>query len=91
MLAEIFRDGRAIIRGADEEELRRRVQSLGEAVARSEDCAGCGSCTGRCKTGAASVRNGRMVIDAEKCSQCGACLTGPCPATTYALETQDDV
>jgi phosphoadenosine phosphosulfate reductase len=89
--AELFRDGKVILRGSSDVELRQRVEVLGEAVARSEDCAGCGSCTGRCKTGAASVRKGRMVIELEKCTQCGACLTGPCPATTYAPGTQDDV
>ena len=89
--AELFRDGRALVRGSGQAELDRRVTGLAEAVARSEECAGCGSCTGRCKTGAAFIVKGRMAIDPEKCTQCGACLAGPCPATTYAPETQDDV
>lgn len=83
---ELFRDGRVLVRGTDEVDLVRRVEALGEAVARSEECAGCGICTGRCKTGAASIKKGRMVIDPEKCTQCGACLTGPCPATAYGPE-----
>jgi ferredoxin len=84
--AELFRDGRVLVRGTDEADLVRRVEALAEAVARSEEGAGCGICTGRCKTGAASIRKGRMVIDPEKCTQCGACLKGPGPATAYGPE-----
>jgi len=86
--AELHQDGKVLIRGKDGQELKRRLSSLEEAVLRAEECAGCGICTGRCKTGAASIRKSRMVIDPEKCTQCGACLTGPCPVTTY---TQHDL
>jgi phosphoadenosine phosphosulfate reductase len=86
--AELCRDGTVLVRAGDEQELKRRIAALEEAVLRAEECAGCGICTGRCKTGAASIRNGKMVIDPEKCTQCGACLTGPCPATAYG---QDDL
>ena len=89
--AELGADGSVLVRAESEEGLKGRVEQLKEAVLRSEECAGCGSCTGRCKTGAASIRNGRMVIEAVKCTQCGACLSGPCPATTYARDTQEDV
>jgi phosphoadenosine phosphosulfate reductase len=89
--AEIGRDGTVRVRGADGAEVKKRQEKLREAVARSEECAGCGVCTGKCKEGAAAVRKGRMVIEAEKCTQCGACLTGPCPVTTYSPGTQEDV
>jgi len=84
--AEISRDGKVSLRAKEGEELKRRTEALKEAVLRAEECAGCGICTGRCKTGAASVVRGRMAIDAQKCNQCGACLTGPCPATAYGQE-----
>ena len=89
--AELGPDGTVLLRAENEERLRARVEKLKEAVARSEECAGCGVCTGKCKEGAAGIRKGRMVIDPEKCTQCGACLTGPCPVTTYSPDTQDDV
>jgi ferredoxin len=79
------------LRAESGERLKSRVEKLKEAVLRSEECAGCGVCTGRCKEGAAAIRKGRMVIDSGKCTQCGACLTGPCPVTAYAPETQEDV
>jgi len=84
--AEISRDGTVHLKAKDEEDLQRRMEALKEAVLRACECAGCGICTGRCKTGAASIVRGRMVIDPEKCTQCGACLTGPCPATAYGQE-----
>ena len=83
---KLDRDGTVTIRAQDAQELGRRVAALREAVLRAQECAGCGICTGRCKTGAASIRKSRMVIDPEKCTQCGACLTGPCPATAYGQE-----
>jgi phosphoadenosine phosphosulfate reductase len=89
--AELGPDGTVLLRADNEERLKARVERLKEAVLRSEECSGCGSCTGRCKTGAASVVKGRMAIDEAKCTQCGDCLKGPCPATTYAPETQEDV
>jgi ferredoxin len=84
--AELRLDGTVLVRAVDGQELERRVSALREAVMRAEECAGCGICTGRCKTGAASIRKGRMAIDPEKCTQCGACLTGPCPATAFGQE-----
>ena len=86
--AMLRRDGTVHLQAKDQEELGRRTEALKEAVLRAEECAGCGICTGRCKTGAASIRKGRMAIDPKNCTQCGACLTGPCPATAYA---QDDL
>jgi phosphoadenosine phosphosulfate reductase len=89
--AELRRDGSVTVRGADGSEAGKRAERLREAVLRSEECAGCGVCTGKCREGAASVKKSRMVIDADKCTQCGACLTGPCPVTTYSPESQEDV
>ncbi|MBM4248108.1 MAG: 3'-phosphoadenosine 5'-phosphosulfate sulfotransferase [Euryarchaeota archaeon] len=89
--AEVGRDGSVRVRGADGAQARQRVELLREAVLRSEECAGCGVCTGRCREGAARVERGRMVIDPDRCTQCGACLTGPCPVATYSPEAQEDV
>jgi len=89
--AELGQDGTVLLQAESEERLKARMEQLKEAVLRSEECSGCGSCTGRCKTGAASIVKGRMAIDEEKCTRCGDCLKGPCPATTYAPETQEDV
>jgi phosphoadenosine phosphosulfate reductase len=89
--AEVGPDGAVVLRAESGERLKSRVEKLKEAVLRSEECAGCGVCTGKCTEGAAGIRKGRMVIDPEKCTQCGACLAGPCPVTAYAPETQEDV
>ncbi len=36
-------------------------------------CVGCGSCVDFCKFGAMKMDNGDVIIDAEKCTGCGAC------------------
>jgi len=88
---EIRADGTAVVRGETEDELKRRVAALKEAVMRAEECAGCGICAGRCKSDAADIKNGRMAIDAAKCTSCGACLAGPCPVTAYPPDGGGDV
>jgi phosphoadenosine phosphosulfate reductase len=88
---EIKADGAVVVRGETEDEVKRRVAALKEAVLRSEECAGCGICAGRCKSDAADIKNGRMAIDATKCTSCGACLAGPCPVTTYPPDGGGDV
>ncbi|MDO4481313.1 MAG: 4Fe-4S binding protein [Bacillota bacterium] len=40
-----------------------------------DGCIGAGSCTGYCTFDAMSVKEGKVVIDSEKCSGCGACAS----------------
>ncbi|MEM2870549.1 MAG: phosphoadenosine phosphosulfate reductase family protein [Thermoplasmata archaeon] len=89
--ARIQPDGAITVWAASEEELERRLERLREALLRAEGCAGCGVCTGRCRSGAAGVREGRMVIDPERCTGCGSCLEGPCPVTAYGPGLQSDL
>ena len=43
-----------------------------------EKCTGCGKCVEVCKVGAASVVEGKAVIDYGKCAMCGRCVVN-CP------------
>ncbi|MGQ9582855.1 MAG: phosphoadenosine phosphosulfate reductase domain-containing protein [Thermoplasmatota archaeon] len=81
--AEVCPDGSVVLRAQSREGLGRRAELLREAVLRAEECAGCGICAGRCGERALTIVEGRAVIDAGRCTSCGACLRGPCPVTAY--------
>jgi phosphoadenosine phosphosulfate reductase len=59
---ELHGDGSLVVRGETEDEVKRRAEALKEAVVRAEECAGCGICAGRCKVGAAELKDGRQPI-----------------------------
>jgi len=42
----------------------------------SNKCIGCSLCVNQCPEGAISIVNGKAVINAEKCNDCGICVTG---------------
>ncbi len=81
--AEVHPEGGVALRAESVERLQRLAELLREAVLRAEGCAGCGVCVGRCGEGAMTIVEGRAVIDAGRCTSCGACLRGPCPVTAY--------
>ncbi len=41
----------------------------------SEWCTGCGNCVQRCRSGALTVRDQRVVCDSSRCTLCGYCAT----------------
>ena len=49
----------------------------------SDDCISCG--TGECPAGAISEGDGKYVIDADTCMDCGSCA-GVCPAGAISQE-----
>jgi phosphoadenosine phosphosulfate reductase len=81
---EVFRDGALILRGTDDEDLKKRREGLTSVVMRGVGCIGCGICVGRCPNSALSIdfSSKTVEINSEKCQHCGACL-GPCPAEDF--------
>lgn len=71
-----------VSKAGTEEEARRQLDRMFEVIVKSQDCAGCGSCTSRCPTGALSMKGNVVAIDPGICTGCGSCL-GPCPTLRY--------
>lgn len=65
------------------------VEGHKNPIFNSELCRGCKSCAvaTRCPSKAASVVDGKLVIDSEKCLSCGVC-TGRCPFGAIANESE---
>lgn len=83
----VFREGPVMIRGKNEEHVKKRTALLREIVLRAMDCAGCGICAARCQEGAIRL-DGRAFIDGGLCTHCGRCL-GPCPVVTFRDDELD--
>ncbi len=58
------------------------VEKAIQVIYQSEECVGCGICTGRCDRNALYLSEGRVWVDEEKCIRCTKCL-GPCPAYVF--------
>jgi phosphoadenosine phosphosulfate reductase len=77
-----FEDGRVIIRGRDERDIRTKSQELLKIIRKADGCVGCGVCLGKCKKGALHLDGGRLRIEEEHCVHCGECIE-PCPALSF--------
>ncbi len=55
---------------------------LVQIIYQSEECVGCGICSGRCKYNAIEIRDNKAWIIEDLCMNCSACL-GPCPAYVF--------
>ncbi|MGC8715659.1 MAG: phosphoadenosine phosphosulfate reductase family protein [Thermoplasmata archaeon] len=53
-----------------------------QIIYESEECVGCGICTGRCDKDALYLENGKVWINEERCIHCTKCI-GPCPAYAF--------
>jgi phosphoadenosine phosphosulfate reductase len=78
----IFEEGALTAKGADPDELAKKVERVRRAVVKAEECVGCGVCTGRCSEGALKLELGRVHVDVDRCTHCGCCVE-PCPAITF--------
>lgn len=55
-----------------------------------DGCVGVGTCMDVCRFGAMELRQGRIIIDREKCSGCGACADGDlCPRNLIVMIPRD--
>ncbi|MDI3482410.1 MAG: phosphoadenosine phosphosulfate reductase [Candidatus Methanomethylophilaceae archaeon] len=82
----VFAEGVLISKGGDEKTVNQKVKKMYELILRSEECVGCSLCVARCPNGNLELDGGRITLTG-KCSQCGKCTDGPCPATSF----RDDV
>ncbi|MGC8663146.1 MAG: phosphoadenosine phosphosulfate reductase family protein [Thermoplasmata archaeon] len=53
-----------------------------QVIYESQECVGCGICTGRCEVNALYLNIGKVWVNEEKCIHCTKCL-GPCPAYNF--------
>lgn len=53
-----------------------------QVIYESEECVGCGICTGRCDKNALYLKDNRVWVDDKRCIHCTKCL-GPCPAYVF--------
>ncbi|MCR4895442.1 MAG: 4Fe-4S binding protein [Lachnospiraceae bacterium] len=53
-----------------------------EITYNEEPCFSCGVCVKVCRTGALSMEDGKVVLDASKCNHCGRCVKS-CPADAW--------
>ena len=60
----------------------------------SDDCIACGTCAGVCPVSAISEGDGKYVIDADACLDCGSCGSPTCHALAEDIvrgyRTEDD-
>lgn len=49
---------------------------------KEEDCIGCGLCVKSCRSGAITLKDGKITIDDSRCSYCGRCAEN-CPVDAY--------
>jgi len=78
----IYAEGAMISKGADQDKIKYDLRRTFEILVRSEECCGCGQCTIRCPTGALTIVDNKVEIDASLCKTCGSCLC-PCPSVLY--------
>ncbi|MEM2822852.1 MAG: phosphoadenosine phosphosulfate reductase family protein [Thermofilaceae archaeon] len=60
------------------------VWKIASSVARALLCLNCGSCVLWCPTGAVKLEEGRLKVDASKCTRCGVCHN-VCPLSEYLV------
>lgn len=60
------------------EELINEIDAQQRQLMIHDWCTGCGSCVQRCKNHALLIKDGKSVVDAEKCALCGYCAA-VCP------------
>jgi phosphoadenosine phosphosulfate reductase len=79
---EVWGEGALVLKGPTQDATARVLRKVTRAIARAEDCVGCGICIARCKMGALSRDKvtGRAAIDKGSCSHCSEC-DDVCPIT----------
>ncbi len=70
-----------------------KVETLATLISRDDEkCFQCGACTGRCSTGALSIKRPEMAVifDPEKCTACGLCVP-VCPVQAMRISLDKSV
>ncbi|MFW8602097.1 NIL domain-containing protein [Desulfobacterota bacterium M19] len=70
-----------------------KVETMATVIKRDDEkCFQCGACTGRCSTGALSIKRPEMAVifDPEKCTGCGLCVP-VCPVQAMNISLDKSV
>ncbi len=70
-----------------------KVETMATVIKRDDEkCFQCGACTGRCSTGALSIKRPEMAVifDPEKCTGCGLCVP-VCPVQAMHISLDKSV
>jgi phosphoadenosine phosphosulfate reductase len=75
----LFSSGSVVVRGEDERTVERLTSQMERAIKRALFCQACGSCVPQCEHGALHLKDGKISVDEELCTNCLKCDTWPCP------------
>jgi len=78
-LIMLFSSGSLVIRGENEKQIEQLARRVERAVTRAMFCQACGSCIPQCEHDALYLKNKKISVDENKCTNCIKCDSWPCP------------
>ncbi len=78
-LIMLFSSGSLVIRGENEKQIEQLARRVERAVTRAMFCQACGSCIPQCEHDALYLKNKKISVNENKCTNCMKCDSWPCP------------
>ena len=78
-LIMLFSSGSLVIRGENEKQIEQLARRVERAVTRAMFCQACGSCIPQCEHDALYLKNNKISVNENKCTNCMKCDSWPCP------------
>jgi phosphoadenosine phosphosulfate reductase len=75
----MFSTGSLTVRGPKENTIEQLADQIERTVRRAVLCQACGSCLPQCEQDALELKDGKVSVDIQKCTQCLKCDSWPCP------------